>query len=298
MKTTFPVYDIATLSQFTREDIQVSRFAPYLAIHKNLYLPHRHNFYHMVLFTEGGGSHAIDFVQFAVKPFQAYFMIPGQVHGWSFEGHVDGYVVNFSVPFFQSFLLNPEYIGQFSFFSGAAANSVVDLPEEVRVDVKNIFDRLVGETESPRTMAADMVRTLLLEFFITVSRINGQHGQDVTAYNYTLFNNFRRLVDQHYATLKLPRDYAAMLYVTPNHLNSLCNAVAGMAAGEIIRNRIVLEAKRLLVNFDLTISEIAYRLNFQDNSYFSRFFKKTEGLTPEEFRKHFNKQSHENIHLS
>jgi AraC family transcriptional activator of pobA len=298
MSATFPVYDIATLSQFEREDIQVSRFAPYLAVHKNLYLPHRHNFYHVVLFTEGGGSHAIDFIQFPVKAFQVYFMIPGQVHGWSFEGLVDGYVINFSVPFFQSFLLNPDYIGQFAFFSGIAANAVINLPNEVQPEVKRIFERLLDETEEPRPGSADMVRTLMLEFFILVSRLNEQPAREATAYNHTLFNNFRKLVEQHYTTLKLPRDYASMLYVTPNHLNALCQEVAGIPAGEVIRNRVMLEAKRLLVNFDLNISEIAYRLNFQDNSYFSRFFKKQEQITPEEFRKRFNKHSHENIHLS
>jgi AraC family transcriptional activator of pobA len=103
MKKDIPVYDICTLSEFKQEDILISRFAPYLAQHHKLHLAHKHTFYHLVLFTEGAGTHAIDFQQFAVKPFQIYFMIPGQVHSWNFNGPVDGYVINFSVPFFQSF---------------------------------------------------------------------------------------------------------------------------------------------------------------------------------------------------
>ena len=75
-----------------------------------------------------------------------------------------------------------------------------------------------------------------------------------------------------------------MLYITPNHLNACCKEVLGIPAGEVIRNRIVLEAKRLLVNLQLSISEIAYTLNFEDNSYFTKFFKKYAGVTPEEFR--------------
>ena len=76
-----------------------------------------------------------------------------------------------------------------------------------------------------------------------------------------------------------------MLFITPNHLNALCKEHWGMQAGEVIRNRIILEAKRLLVNQQTSISEIAYTLNFKDNSYFSKFFKKSVGITPEEFRK-------------
>jgi len=59
----------------------------------------------------------------------------------------------------------------------------------------------------------------------------------------------------------------------------------GQASGELIRNRVILEAKRLLVLNDYSISQIAYMLNFNDNSYFTKFFKKIEGVTPEEFRK-------------
>jgi AraC-like DNA-binding protein len=59
----------------------------------------------------------------------------------------------------------------------------------------------------------------------------------------------------------------------------------GLSAGELIRNRTLLEAKRLLTNPQLSISDISFRLNFSDNSYFTKFFKKTEGVTPEEFRK-------------
>ncbi len=294
-KSTFPVYDIATLSDFKQEDIQISRFAPYLEVHPNLHSPHKHSFYHLVLFTEGGGSHAIDFNSFKVKPFQVYFMIPGQVHSWSFEGHVDGYVINFSGQFFQSLLLNPDYLEQFAFFDGIAENAVVDLPEEMQNEVRALFERIVSESESIGPLSADMVKTLLLQFFISVSRLGIQQIRpSVSTYNYTLFKSFQRLVEKNFATLKLPRDYAALLYITPNHLNALCNEVMNLSAGEVIRNRIVLEAKRLLMNFDLSISEIAYRLNFQDNSYFTKFFKKLENIGPEEFRKHFNIKDHEN----
>ena len=75
------------------------------------------------------------------------------------------------------------------------------------------------------------------------------------------------------------------MYITPNHLNSLCKEFLGHSAGEIIRDRVILEAKRLLVIKDYSVSEIAYDLNFNDNSYFTKFFKKAVGITPEEFRK-------------
>jgi AraC-like DNA-binding protein len=89
----------------------------------------------------------------------------------------------------------------------------------------------------------------------------------------------------NFATHKLPKDYAEMLFITPNHLNALCRETLNTPAGEIIRNRVALEAKRLLTNLDLTITEIAYRLGFADNSYFTKFFKKQTNTNPEDFRK-------------
>ena len=84
--------------------------------------------------------------------------------------------------------------------------------------------------------------------------------------------------------MKLPKEYAGLLFVTPNHLNAVCKEVLGRSAGEVIRDRVILEAKRLMVNQELSISEIAYKLNFPDNSYFSKFFSKYAGVSPEKFR--------------
>jgi len=285
MKTNFPVYDICTLSDAKSDDIMVSRFAPYLEVHQNLRLPHKHNFYHLVLFTQGGGSHAVDFQQYPVLPYQIYFMIPGQAHSWSFEGAVDGYVINFSVDFFESFLLKHDYLEQFRFFNGVPDDSVINIPTEIQSEVGFIFERIISENESPEAGGSDMIRTLLLQLFIHIARVSKQPvAPMVTGYNYTLLKSFQKLLEANFHTLKLPKEYAELLYITPNHLNALCNNLLNQSAGEVIRNRIILEAKRLLINFDLTVSEIARRLNFADNSYFTKFFKKQENLSPEEFR--------------
>lgn len=285
-KDQFPVYNIGHLAKFKQDDLLISRFAPYLAIHKNLQQAHKHNFYHMVYFTAGGGSQTIDFQKFTVKPQQVYFMIPGQVHQWNFEGNVEGYVVNFSNTFFQSFLLQADYIDAFPFFSGNTTDAVIDIPSNLQAQVWNLFEKLLRENEERLKSAPEMIRILLLEFFILVSRqSNAITPKEASTYNITLLRNFRHLIDKNYLTLRLPKEYAKLLYITPNHLNALCQDLLGIPAGEVIRGRVTLEAKRLLVDPELSISEIAGKLNFADNSYFTKFFKKEAGITPEEFRK-------------
>ncbi|MDB5154224.1 MAG: helix-turn-helix protein [Mucilaginibacter sp.] len=296
MQSSFPVYDICKLADFQQEDLLISRFAVYLQKHKNLYFPHKHTFYHLVLFTKGGGTHSIDFKTFDVTPYQIYFMIPGQVHSWNFEGDADGYVIHFSSSFFQSFLLKNEYLDQFSFFSGNIDDAVIQIQPPLQQKIINLFEQITTESENPGRMGIDLLRALMLQAFILISRINADNKKkQLPPYNYTLLKTFQKLIEINFATLKLPKDYAELLYITPNHLNALCNDLLGISAGEVIRNRILLEAKRLLINLNLTIAEIGYQLNFTDNSYFTKFFKKYTGLTPEEFRKRTLKQPQNGI---
>jgi AraC family transcriptional activator of pobA len=288
IKKGFPIYDISHLAEFKQEDILISRFAPYLQTHKNLQQAHKHTFYHLVFFTKGGGSQTIDFQRFDVKPFQIYFMVPGQVHHWAFEGEIDGYVVNFSDAFFQSFLLRPDYLEQFSFFSGNANDAIIDIPQNLHSEINTIFEKLIKESEDKPHAALDMVRLLLTELFILISRaVQSPQVKQASPYNLTLLQNFRHLIEVNFIAKRLPKDYAEMLYITPNHLNALCNDLLGISAGEVIRNRVVLEVKRFLVNPHMGITEVADHLNFADNSYFTKFFKKQAGVTPEEFRKQF-----------
>ena len=127
--------------------------------------------------------------------------------------------------------------------------------------------------------------------FIQVNRyITKESRKHQNNFNSLLLRNFQKLIDQHFKEKKLTKDYASMLYVTPNHLNALSKDVTGRPAGELIRDRILLEAKRLLVNAEMNVSQIADELDFDDNSYFSKFFKKYVGVTPDVFRKQFIKK--------
>lgn len=287
MSKEFPLYDICEFPPERHQDLVVSRFGIYLKSLKKLHFPHRHDFYQLILFTEGGGSHSIDFQSFRITPFHMYFLSPNQVHSWYFEGNMDGYVINFSAQFFQSFLLKGDYLEQFPFFfSGNVADSVLQIPEKLRPDVTSILEKIISENESAHKFKFDTIRVLILQLFYAIGNFTTSKKENVKeSYNTTLMRTFETLIEKNYLTLRLPKQYAELLYITPNHLNALCNDIKGISAGDVIRNRIILEAKRLLINLDMTVTEIAYALNFDDNSNFCKFFKKQVGVTPEVFRK-------------
>ena len=286
-KASIPVYDICAFDHQSQKDLLVERFSSYLEKHyHNLHHPHRHSFFHMVLFTKGKGFHNIDFEKFPVHPFQIYFMVPGQVHSWSFEGAVEGYIVHFNDVLFTSFLQNAHYLERFHFFRGIASESVCQLPVATHDSVTDLFESMLKEVKERKEENLDVIRLKLLELFITVDR-NCTHkkSRNIPSQKLMVLRNYQQLIDKHYRTLKLPKEYAELLYITPNHLNALCQDLMGKTAGDLIRERVLLEAKRLLTNDDMKVTEIAYDLNFQDNSYFNRYFRKNVGVTPDEFRK-------------
>ncbi|RYY90435.1 MAG: helix-turn-helix domain-containing protein [Chitinophagaceae bacterium] len=287
VKKAIPVYDIPAIDEGARHGLLAAQLSGYVQRHyEHLHHPHRHSFYHLVLFTAGHGWHTIDFHRYPVQQGAAYFMSPGQVHGWEFEGPVEGYVVHFNETFFRSFLQDDRYLERFPFFSGDAAQGVCQLEKTELTKAVALFEGILGEATLDANHSIDLVRLQLLHYFILVERHCSSLGaKTIPAQKSLLLRNFRRLIEEHYAEWRLPKHYADVLYVTPNHLNALCRDLLGKTAGDLIRERVLLEAKRLLTAADLSVAAIADTLRFEDASYFGRFFRKYEGTTPEQFRK-------------
>jgi AraC family transcriptional activator of pobA len=291
-KANIAVYNINNLSKdnFRQHELLVERFGPYLERHpRSLHHPHRHSFFHLVLFTKGSGTHSIDFTTYPVNAYQIYFMIPGQVHSWQFEGETDGYIVNFSDSLFRSFLVDPHYLETFHFFSGISDDCICQLPKEIHTRVVQLFEEMIDETTDDNVNDIIMTRLLLLQLFVLVEKASAVNvNNQMVQHKQWLLKNFRHLIEQYYREKRLPKEYADMLFVTPNYLNALCQELLGKTAGELIRDRVLLEAKRLLTEaVGMTVSEVSHDLNFLDNSYFNRFFKKYAKMTPDEFRKKF-----------
>lgn len=287
MKNNLPVYDICKFSHTLEENVIINNLAPYLKSLKSLHFPHRHDFYHLILFTQGEGNHAIDFQNFTIQPFHFYFMAPGQVHSWDFKGDMDGYVINFSASFYKSFLQNSEYLEQFSFLSGNVNYSVIDLPKSIRPTVIQIIDRAVLESKTDHPLRLDSLRVMLLDLFILLAKTNTAFEKLNLPENHarSMVRNYEKLIEKNFMTMRFPKQYADLLNISPGYLNSICKDILGTTAGDMIRNHIILEAKRMLVNLNLSVSEIAYHLNFEDNSHFCKVFKKQAGISPNTFRK-------------
>lgn len=99
-----------------------------------------------------------------------------------------------------------------------------------------------------------------------------------------LMEQFSRLLEQHFLSLHKPNDYAQLLAMSPNNFSKRCMRYFKRTPSQMIQERLVLEAKKQLHLTRQSIKEIAYNLKFQDEFYFSRFFKKLTQVSPQSFR--------------
>ncbi|MCC6463282.1 MAG: helix-turn-helix domain-containing protein [Saprospiraceae bacterium] len=289
-----PTYSICNLLGADRcmTEIVVTRLRDFIESHRDIQFPHRHDFFQIVLFTRGGGRHSIDFQQFQVQPHQVYYMAPGQIHSWEFDADTDGYLVNFNESFFTSICHNPHFVRDFPLFNAISGVTVNTLDMSCCAEVEQTFAQMLEEFDKGDDYRMDILRGMLTIVLVRLSRVAPNSFKDgASKHNVVLMRQFEKLIELHFREKRLPREYAEMMFVTPNHLNALANSVVGKSAGELIRDRILLEAKRLLANSDLMIGQIAETLHFEDNAYFTRFFKKYLGVTPEGFRAAFAQAS-------
>lgn len=253
--------------------------------------PHRHTYYQILFVTKGTGIHKVDFKEFRINAPVIYFLAPGQVHDLVFERQkTEGCMINFDGEFFNSFLTKSNSLDSLPFFGFSKSFTSFDIDEDRMNDFKNIFKKINSLYEAKEKMYEEFIRIYILELFYLVLSTSHETAESINITNQkNIILRFEKLVEENYTTEHYPKFYADKLAITANYLNFVCKNFSGKKAGEIIRDRVILEAKRLLVNSELSISQIAFQLGFEDNSYFTKFFKTFSGSSPSEFRNTLNK---------
>jgi AraC family transcriptional regulator, transcriptional activator of pobA len=283
-----PVYSICNLVGENHKDIALlaKMLRVFLNENPNIVFPHKHDFYQLLYLTKGAGKHIIDFETYPVAAGYFYFLSPGMMHTWDFEDNTEGYLVNFQGSFFQKTFNNESYLSQFPFFHSINNAPFMIIPTDLHDSIEGVLKRILDEYEHKKILFEEVIRANLVHLFVELTRsyMPKVVSFDATYNNIQIVREFEKWVDKFYLEKKFPKEYALLLGITPNYLNEICVETVGKSAGQIIRERILLEAKRLLTYGKASIAEIAYQLNFEDNAYFSRFFKKYTHLTPDVFR--------------
>ncbi len=248
--------------------------------------PHYHHFFQVFL-TFGSGSLMHDFVDYSISGPVLTFTSPGQVH--TVLGAVTGSFISFSQEFFDGDTPPPSKLLEYPFFFAPTAPPFLKLRDGDIDWCKKLFAELQREYQTGQPGAQEILRAYLRILFTRIARLYpppayGASGSGASSRPAQLVLEFRLAVENRFRELTALPAYAALLKVTANHLNDTVRKETGQSAGEIIRQRLLLEAKRLLLHSDLSVSEISYELRFKDPSYFSRFFRRRSGHAPAAFR--------------
>ena len=243
---------------------------------------HRHSHYSFLLYESGAATALMDLQPVCFGPGSIYYLLPGQVHQRQHEHQVQGWFLEVDVG------LIPREFRQV-----LEGRLVLQAPQTLPAAQLAHCQRLLAllhERAAPDGCFpfAHHVTTALLQAVIGVFAGAYAHSLSTGAAASRakeLTYRFRRLLEQHFATLKSPAAYARQLHVSPNHLNAMLKQETGFSVSYWISHAVVLEAKRLLAYRTLDVKEIAALLGYADGPYFSRLFKKQAGVSPGAFRR-------------
>lgn len=280
-------YPIYSVQNFNCNDIHrefyVNTFKEHLKSHSFVEEPHRHDSYLMVFFTNGSGIHEIDFDSFKIKSGSLFVLQPGQMHHWSLSEDIEGFVIIFSQELYNLYFGHKK-INDYNFYNSILNRPEVDFKTEEIAKILPYFELLIQENSEDNKLQLDKMLNLLDCIHIEIARKYGETFSHQThSYNIKI-SAFEILLEEHFRTQKLPSFYAEKLNITLKHLNRICNEILQKTATEVIMDRVILEIKRMLIDKQLAVNEVAYAVGYEDYSYFSRLFKKQTGISPTEFR--------------
>lgn len=240
--------------------------------------PHRHAFQEVVLLTAGGGSHLIDGEHHVVLAPCAILVARGKMHQLLPGPGSTGWILNFDEE-----RLPPESDWLFSQFFAA---SHLTLPRAGTCHQVLRLATLMHEiAEDP---AASHALTHLLLALLDLLRLELQSqvlGRDeATRGDFQAFADFLRLVDQHHRREKSVAFYVHQMKTTARRLAALSKAFLGRTTLQVIEDRCMREARRLLVFTDEPIQQIADTLGYADPSYFTKVFRRSTGEAPAAYR--------------
>jgi len=252
--------------------------------------PHAHpGIFQLLLLEEGHGEMVDDSGSRLLEPVSLVAVPSGAVHAFRFAEDAQGWVLSVA-----DALLHDGRLSGFATIAGlfapAAGGAMLCRLEGGSATAHRLGWLLADLAQAaaggaagalPATMVAElaMVLTLAGEGLSGGSQPNPRGGHDA------LVARFRRLVDAHYREGWNITAYTAALATTPPTLTRACRHVLGKAPGDVVQDRLLLEAMRLLTYTTSSVGQIAERLGFADPAYFARFFKTRSGSTASAFRR-------------
>ncbi len=282
-----PVYSLHNFSSPERDSQQFQIEVFDTNRHFSVKYPHRHDFFEVLYLSKGSGFHVIDGNKYEIKPPCIFFMSPGQAHKIEFSHDIEGFIFIFTAEFYLINQSNQNRLIEFPFFFTIRQDNpplLIHKNEDVKF-IESLFQKGIAELNRKEKYSVELLRSLLdliLAFCSTFYKT--EENKLSKGKGHIVVKKFFQLVEENYIHNLSVSEYADKLAITPNHLTQTVNQLTGKTSSQIIKSKQILEIKRLLVHTNLSVTEIALRLNFPDQSYFTKFFKRETGFSPLQYR--------------
>jgi AraC family transcriptional regulator, transcriptional activator of pobA len=238
------------------------------------------------LFTHGEEcSIQIGFKNHVLKPNDLVIIPEHVVYHTSclIENH--GYIIHFKREYLLSF--SKIRIEDILPFTLNGSKYVLPISTDQANSIKVLFEKIYQEYDSSSKEKDNIIRCYIEILLLKCKEyFQGNFSVVHTHINrsFQLTKQFETLVEKNFINMRKVEEYANILHISPKHLEKSIKETLGATPKQLIHDMVLAEAKILLKQTDKTISEIAFHLKFDDQSYFSRFFKKHTSITPQEFR--------------
>lgn len=240
---------------------------------------HRHDYFEIFFFKKGGGIQLIDFVEFPVIKNSCYIVFPQQVHLFKRSPEATGQLVQFREELIPSFQIK-NMLHQAFFKKNPAVifeNNIKKIQQVWRT-----LDLLKEASESTSKNAHEITRHFLQALLLQLIEHNDEHDYMEMDSDKKMMYQFQKLLDAQFLQNHAVHHYAMELNITEKKLSIITKKHLGISPLQVIHNRILLEAKRLLLFEKTANKEIAYYLGFDSPASFSQFIKNKTGSSPSE----------------
>lgn len=246
-----------------------------------------HNYYSMVLVTEGKGRLTADFSQYEFKENSLMSFSIYQPFSIKAEDEFKGLLINFHPDFFCIHKHQKEVACNGVLFNNIYESPQVQLTASEMGMLTGLVEQLKAEMQNAAVAQYELMIAYLKIFLINASRIKidtqllKASGMEKEPF---ILKTLKDAIEEHYKSKHSPSDYADLLNISAKALNRISKTHFNKTLSNLIAERIIIEAKRELYLSAKPVKMIAYELGFNDEFYFSRFFKNNADVSPQIYR--------------
>lgn len=240
---------------------------------------HAHDFFIIILFIHAKGTHDINNQSYSIGDNEVHVLFPGQMHKWHLKEGTKAYQLMIERQFFEQF----SSFFRFS-FTNYQNNPIIKLNKDSYSKLKYEFISIKKELKKQKASIH-----LISARAAVIAAIVSEQAEDIFD-EFKVYQTNERLaqynllIDLFFTQNKTVGFYAKKLNISANYLNILCKKDLKVSAIQLIQQRVIVEAKKLITNNKSTLKEITFELGFTDTAYFSNYFKKHTGMSPSQFR--------------